>query len=1810
MKSGRVGLVALEGSAEPIELQPFVDFPHRKAMEMVADLFLKENRISGPIHAAITAEGRLPRMLGIEDPLHYEANVKAVRDSAPRQVEMRRLTRTIQAEIDQQKKTVFSPALLDLDRTVTDYRNEKISLGIYLETLAGGEANGVGLGKFPAVRDFLRALGMERSLDFARVETERGRLIEKLTQALSADEITSLMNESMAYRAGQRRFADFYSELNALCQKKNIQLSEFPAMSSYIRYVLLADRINPELLMSEMVELEKYAVAQIARTGEEKALAQRSRVAWLAGRLADFALTPAEWAEWAAAGENSGLDLSTFESFYREALARDGAMAENLWAATNPGDVAVLVTGGFHGDGLARELGRRGVTVVSYVPKIEKVDTAQGAAYLSVFSQEKTPLEKLFRGEKLFLGANSIAPEVRRIALPAAAVLAAISATAIGILAGFDFQLAYAGLGGVGAMRDVTLTLGAAQAVVGVGAGALLFKLMVNGNGGGALEIYPNREGSWAGSVGKVQRYWDKVKTVVTEEMVGVVKNGKTLTFWRGFFKSFQGRVPTVVLGLFLPAMAGVPYSWLIFAPALFVVLVGQIVFLADHGKMTLRQWAVRAVGILLLNGVAFLGPVMMGGMALGVAPETVGELVVRVGEGIGLAVAAHLVWNGIAEWGKNKLWEQDYRLVGGKNDSGLPENIHVFSLRFRHVFFRSFQGRVPTVVLGLFLPAMAGVPYIWLIFGPALICVAVGQIMFLADQGVMSPWQRVVRAVGILLLNGVAFFGPVMMGGMALGVAPETVGELVVRFGEGIGLAVAAHLVWNGIAEWGKNNKLWAKDYRLEGVKENSGLPENVHVFPLKSSEEITNELQRVKDLSDENRKQMIVVVDQGDVFKDEFLSALLSDVDDDILDVLFGENLDGWTDLTEAIVVGMDGAELKLDKEVEGISSWVNRAQGVSFVMKPVNLLFERPVFQRYWLLAHDPFYKKFQKMFAPEYLGHVAIAQILLTYEGLDLAKGEFLKDTFFRAYLKSIASGQNHPNVLALVRKERIDMSANDGTNQEPGSNDILRFKNYTPADDPFKQLVFLCLEWLKSQPAAQVDLLKNPQALNAFLSLFPAGITPMHDAAARTFLLRWVLAQFKSPPESGDQLRVGAALAKLDRNDVLLFAEGIWNDGEPHLNNFWAALNFVDSKFVGWLKNKLGDSSSDSGGGSPGSVSGTQLLVMFLITLSLAVHLPGVLDAFSFLEFIRPMGLEMGGQAGALLFILNSYSIYPDRSQTFGFSVPNDVHNAVTDAFHRLVYDYGPWGEFPERKSRSVFDTMVAVVNNELSVSDGTDKLNAELKASASIGWGIYLQEALDNRARYNPNSERKPVDLTGHSPGLPAQYYVDQYLEINPDKGFELDSIKNGLNGINTRYRAQILVSIVNCLKAETLTIVALDDELSKRTNFDFNARLRAPFYSAVKELLNFTDNDTLQGSGNDDLTTLRHPSADGGGGKGSLNSSLFGTFDMLRPFMFLLPIVFVLAWANAPIMFVGGAVLIVVGLGNNWLGGISSILKKSVDIFKRLYNRIAFDAGENILSPTQLAGGLADVLDLADQGNHQGAAERITELLRGVPEISVENIFGPQGLGELEAITESRTFGELEFQNQFQLAMRKKFPNGITLPRGRRAVAGLAFDKKAQVSPLSLGTDVDLKTKKGLLVVVTEGMVKDLAKRMDSFEKAARGKPVYWAAENVSVVEELQKIRPLGHVFLRPSLVEREGAVVIVSGRTLEQVVKTQPILQDFAIALPRDSQVDMEGVSKTSVLRNVIFYFLDDLLVGVKLKFTTLHTIDKIARRIAFSA
>lgn len=406
-EAGAVDVVALEGAFGPIDLNRLETHPRPDSVRVVADALLAEHKISGPVHAALGLGPAAPPLIGVDDPAHYRANVEAYRQSIALAEGVRRETRAAEEALAAQKAARLSPALRALDAARAEREDGRLSVGDYVGRLAAAAPDAVP----PMTRAFLEALRLEASLDFDRAESERASVLSALAGRLNESEKNRLIEWSVAFRLGKVRHAAYHDFLRALCARRGVDWSRTPTFARYVEYVLKADALDGSALEASIAELERAAFDKNTRTpAEARWMAETRRLAWRR-RLTEFALTPRDWAERESLAPVDGTLPDCFASFYREAAARDRAMAENLIRALGERSArrAVLVTGGYHAPGLTEALRRAGATVVSFVPRVARVDAARGSAYLSVFTQEKTPLEKIAAGERLFLAQDPAA---------------------------------------------------------------------------------------------------------------------------------------------------------------------------------------------------------------------------------------------------------------------------------------------------------------------------------------------------------------------------------------------------------------------------------------------------------------------------------------------------------------------------------------------------------------------------------------------------------------------------------------------------------------------------------------------------------------------------------------------------------------------------------------------------------------------------------------------------------------------------------------------------------------------------------------------------------------------------------------------------------------------------------------------------------------------------------------------------------------------------------------------------------------------------------------------------------------------------------------------------------------------------------------------------------------------------------------------------------------------------------------------------------------------------------------------------------
>lgn len=409
-----VSMVGLEGAFRPYDLSWLRSFPDSRATQIAAEELLAQDRISGPLYALLTASHPIPPVIGIDNMAHYNANLDAYRRSLPLTSAQKNRVEALVRAIDDKKRPTYNPTLMEFDQEVQNYHGKIGSLGSYARALNHPE--GPPVGKSLAL--FLRAIDLEKEMDFSQVEIERNRILDSLSRQLNQHQTNALLSQSLAYRSGQISYSTFYRDLLALCEEVGIVFADFPAMERYVRYVLLAESINAESLFHECLEQEQRIYTLLAKSEPEQTLIEQSHRLTLESKLLDFSLTPGEWENYRLTyGKRASTpEMKSFESFYVEAHERDTLMAENILQAlpfdrkSAPPPVAIVVAGGYHAPGLTERLRQKGMAVVTVVPKISKVDTDQGSAYLSVFAQEKTPLEKLFEGSTLFVADNPMSP--------------------------------------------------------------------------------------------------------------------------------------------------------------------------------------------------------------------------------------------------------------------------------------------------------------------------------------------------------------------------------------------------------------------------------------------------------------------------------------------------------------------------------------------------------------------------------------------------------------------------------------------------------------------------------------------------------------------------------------------------------------------------------------------------------------------------------------------------------------------------------------------------------------------------------------------------------------------------------------------------------------------------------------------------------------------------------------------------------------------------------------------------------------------------------------------------------------------------------------------------------------------------------------------------------------------------------------------------------------------------------------------------------------------------------------------------------
>ena len=398
-------LVAVEGASGPMDLTQFSEFPDKDAKEKALDEFVRKGYVTGPQFLKIVEKENIPlEIYGVETPYLYTKNYKAFREVLDRKETLEYIEK-LSGIAKKLKEKHYSQKLLELDENATAYRKNELNLTDWVRCLGRNRST-----EYRNQKNFdliLQSIKLESQIDFKEVESERKRLIQNLEKSLVKEDLKELVSQSLLFRLGKLSIEEYYSYL-----EERIDVPErYPGLLKYIQLVQIQAKIDSHELFKELEQIEFQTKRRLFRNETERKLDKISYNLYIFAKLYRLELINSEWDYYreyinefdlikiASSFKSQvpslkpqvlpkdklpGQASMSAEDFYMTALERDNALVDNTLRLMEDKNhsLAVLITGGFHTDGIAQRLKEKEISHVIISPKITKVQ--EDSPYLGI----------------------------------------------------------------------------------------------------------------------------------------------------------------------------------------------------------------------------------------------------------------------------------------------------------------------------------------------------------------------------------------------------------------------------------------------------------------------------------------------------------------------------------------------------------------------------------------------------------------------------------------------------------------------------------------------------------------------------------------------------------------------------------------------------------------------------------------------------------------------------------------------------------------------------------------------------------------------------------------------------------------------------------------------------------------------------------------------------------------------------------------------------------------------------------------------------------------------------------------------------------------------------------------------------------------------------------------------------------------------------------------------------------------------------------------------------------------------------------
>ncbi|HXV28093.1 MAG TPA: putative PEP-binding protein, partial [bacterium] len=423
-------LVLLEGGEGKLDSLFFKSFPDRKLKEKVLANYLRDGELSGGEAASIQSDFKTADYFGIEDQVMYRKNKKCFLESFERKDQNEAFLKKIRSELWVKASRYFSQDVRTYQEMYEAFHNESLDLLTYAKQIKDiytkTESATAFSASFSALQQLILA-GENENPSGEKYEIALARLIAEV----QAEFLPSLPNEEQKkwgafiqnVRTTRSRLPEFIKAIEQNPKAGSITIPSI--LSSVSKSHQTLSSIEGTDIFTELHALEETLRKKLPRSAQEKALLQDFYDLGLMERLNRLEINRKEWNEIQSMMSKPRVksvwrELSLWENhlkFYQLAAQRDEILFRNMMdiARQKKAQIAVLVTGGFHGEGLTDRFKKGHIPYIRVTPRIEHLGTQDN--YFRVMNG-KASYMKFYQGSLWYALAEDYALKLTNLLAP------------------------------------------------------------------------------------------------------------------------------------------------------------------------------------------------------------------------------------------------------------------------------------------------------------------------------------------------------------------------------------------------------------------------------------------------------------------------------------------------------------------------------------------------------------------------------------------------------------------------------------------------------------------------------------------------------------------------------------------------------------------------------------------------------------------------------------------------------------------------------------------------------------------------------------------------------------------------------------------------------------------------------------------------------------------------------------------------------------------------------------------------------------------------------------------------------------------------------------------------------------------------------------------------------------------------------------------------------------------------------------------------------------------------------------------------